>query len=185
MNLIIKDLNGEKKSLLLHSCCGPCSSSVIEKLSTYFNITVYYYNPNILPAEEYNKRKEEQKRLLDILKINFIEGEYNTQHFACAIKGKESLSEVSERCKECYRFRLENTAKTAKERGFDYFTTTLSVSPHKNADWINEILIYCENKYGVKCLPSDFKKENGYLRSIELAKQYKLYRQKYCGCRPR
>lgn len=185
MNLIINDLNGEKKRLLLHSCCGPCSSSVIEKLFPYFEITVYYYNPNILPAKEYNKRKEEQKRLLDILKVNFIEGEYDPEHFAFAIKGKESLPEGSERCKECYRFRLENTAKIAKEKGFDYFTTTLSVSPHKNTDWINEILENLEREFGIKCLPSDFKKENGYLRSIELAKEYGLYRQGYCGCRPR
>lgn len=185
MKKVICELKGEKKSLLLHSCCAPCSSSVIERLSPYFNISVIYYNPNILPKEEYEKRKEEQKRLLKELNINFIESDYEPEKFACAIKGKESMPEGSERCKECYRFRLEKTVQVAKEKNFDFFTTTLSVSPHKNSIWINEILKNLENKYSVKCLPADFKKKNGYLRSLELAKQYELYRQDYCGCRKR
>jgi predicted adenine nucleotide alpha hydrolase (AANH) superfamily ATPase len=184
MNEIIVSLKGERKTLLLHSCCAPCSSAVIEKLAPYFDITIFYYNPNILPKEEYEKRKNEQKKLLESLKINFIEGDYNQKDFACAIQGKEELLEGSERCKECYRFRLDKTAQVAKEKGFDFFTTTLSISPHKNSIWINEILGELETKYNIKSLPSDFKKGNGYLRSIELAKEYNLYRQDYCGCRP-
>lgn len=185
MKRIIKELDGEKKTLLLHSCCAPCSSSVIERLSPYFNISVIYYNPNILPKTEYEKRKEEQKKFLKKLNINFIESDYEPEMFACAIKGKENMPEGSERCKECYRFRLEKTAQVAKEKSFDFFTTTLSVSPHKNSIWINEILKYLENKYGIKCLFADFKKGNGYLRSLELSKKYNLYRQDYCGCQPR
>lgn len=183
MEKVIKVLNGEKKSLLLHSCCAPCSSAVIERLNPFFDITVFYYNPNILPQIEYEKRRDEQKRLLEILGVPFIEGDYNSADFVCAIKGKEDLPEGSERCYECYKFRLEKTAETAKNR-FDFFTTTLSVSPYKNSQWINEILKECEDKYNVKCLPSDFKKGNGYLRSTELARQHNLYRQEYCGCRP-
>lgn len=185
MKKVINELNGEKKNLLLHSCCAPCSSAVIERLKPYFDISVIYYNPNILPKEEYEKRKNEQKRLLKEWNIQFIESDYEPKKFACAIKGKEDMPEGSERCKECYRFRLEKTAQTAKEKGFNFFTTTLSISPHKNAGWVNEILIELENKYNVKCLPSDFKKGNGYLRSLELAKQHELYRQDYCGCRPK
>lgn len=184
MNEIIAKLKGVRKTLLLHSCCAPCSSAVIEKLAPYFDITVFYYNPNILPKEEYERRKNEQKKLLEILNINFIEGDYNQQDFVCAINGKEELPEGSERCKECYRFRLEKTAQLSKEKSFDFFTTTLSISPHKNSVWINEILCELEEKYKTKALPSDFKKGNGYLRSTELAKKYNLYRQDYCGCRP-
>ena len=194
MKETIKGFSG-RKTLFLHSCCGPCSSAVIEKLANFFNITIFYYNPNILPFEEYEKRKEEQKRLIVKLnenllnKINFVEGEYKVESFACAIKGYEALEEGSERCKQCYQFRLQKTAELASEKGFGYFSTTLSVSPHKNATWINEILLELGEKLkkeNSKTLPllADFKKENGYLRSLELAKEYNLYRQNYCGCRP-
>lgn len=178
----IKGFKGEK-TLLLHSCCAPCSTAVIEKLFCHFDITVFYYNPNILPKKEYEKRKGEQKKLLDLLNVKFIEGNYEPEKFAYAIRGKENILEGSERCKECYRFRLEETAKLAKLKKFDFFTTTLSISPYKNADWINEIMLELEEDYDIKCLPSDFKKENGYLRSIELGEKYNLYRQKYCGCK--
>jgi predicted adenine nucleotide alpha hydrolase (AANH) superfamily ATPase len=183
MKEIIKGLK-ERKKLLLHSCCAPCSSAVIEKLSPFFDITVFYYNPNILPKNEYERRKEEQKRLLKILNINFIEGEYDVQAYIEAIKGMENLAEGSEKCRQCYKFRLDRTAKLGKERNFDFFTTTLSVSPHKNSAWINEIMQELEKTYAIKYLPSDFKKEGGYMRSIQLSKKYDLYRQKYCGCRP-
>lgn len=184
MKKCLKELNG-KKRLLLHSCCAPCSSSVIEKLNPYFEITVFYYNPNILPKEEYCKRKSEQKNYLKNIDIKFIEGEYYSGDFFKAIIGKEHLPEKSIRCKECYRFRLEQTAQIAKEKDFDFFTTTLSVSPHKNVEWINEIMQDLEDKYNIKHLPSDFKKENGYLRSIHLSKDLNFYRQNYCGCRPK
>lgn len=185
MKDVIKGLAGSnKKKILIHSCCAPCSSVVIEKLISVFDITIFYYNPNILPKEEYERRKEEQKRLLEIFEVNFIEGDYEPKDFTCAIEGEESLPERSERCKECYRFRLERTAQLAKEKGYDFFTTTLSVSPHKNKDWINEILEGLEDKYNIKALSADFKKDNGYLRSLELANKYNIYRQNYCGCRP-
>lgn len=191
MKAIIEELNGERKTLLLHSCCAPCSSSVIERLSRFFDITIFYYNPNILPKEEYEKRKAEQKRLIEILnkenenQIKIFDCDNNSEDFFCAIKGKESLDEGSLRCKECYRFRIKKTSQMAKENKFDFYSTTLSVSPHKNVEWINEIMeeIYEIDK-SVRPLFSDFKKENGYLRSIVLAKQFDLYRQNYCGCRP-
>ena len=193
MKETIKNLSG-RKSLFLHSCCGPCSSAVIERLQKFFDITVFYYNPNIFPRAEYEKRKDEQKRLIEKLnektenKISFVEGDYETQAFAQAICGFENFPEGSERCKNCYRFRLEKTAKIAVEKEFDFFSTTLSVSPHKNSSWINEILFEIEEeliKKGEKLRPlyADFKKENGYLRSLELAKEFDLYRQSYCGCR--
>ena len=184
MKKIIDGFVGERKTLLLHSCCAPCSTAVVEKLNPYFDITIFYYNPNIFPREEYEKRRADQERLCKELTIGFIEGSYNQEEFTVAIKGKEDMPEKSERCKECYQFRLEETAKLAKANNFDFFTTTLSVSPYKNAKWINEILKKLEDKYNTKCLPSDFKKDNGYLRSIELAKKHNLYRQGYCGCRP-
>lgn len=203
MKKIVESFNGERKTLLLHSCCGPCSSAVIERLKDYFDITILYYNPNILPEEEYEKRKTEQIRLIEILnensinqedyadlnynnKIKILDCDYQPSEFACAIKGKENLSEGSERCKECYRLRLTKTAKLATENDFDYFGTTLSVSPHKNVEWLNEILEELGQKTTGQSKPllADFKKENGYLRSIKLANEYKLYRQNYCGCRP-
>lgn len=194
MKEIISNLDG-RKTLLLHSCCGPCSSAVIEKLQNFFDITVLYYNPNILPKEEFEKRKKEQIRLIEMLninnknKINFIDSPYNPNDFAKAICGFENEKEGSERCKHCYLFRLKKTAEIATEKNFDFFGTTLSVSPHKNVNWINEILIQLESEVvknggAAKALLADFKKENGYLRSLQLSHEFNLYRQDYCGCRP-
>lgn len=188
MKEIISSLEG-RKTLLLHSCCGPCSSAVIEKLKDNFDITVFYYNPNILPQAEYEKRKQEQIRLIEILnensanKIQFLNSDYNPAEFAKAICGLETLEEGSIRCKNCYKFRIKKTFEKAQELGFNFFGTTLSVSPHKNSEWINEILMELETE-NTKALLADFKKENGYLRSLQLSKEYSLYRQNYCGCRP-
>ena len=178
--------NNDKPSLLLHSCCAPCSSYVLEYLSDYFDITIYYYNPNISSKSEYEKRVSEQKRLINEMKtknkVMFIEGEYNPELFFEISKGLEDAPEGGERCFKCYRQRLEKTADFAKKHGFDYFTTTLSISPHKNADKINEIGIDLEIINNIKYLKADFKKKNGYKRSIELSKEYTLYRQNFCGC---
>lgn len=185
---IISQLEKNEKTptLLLHSCCAPCSSYTLEYLSRYFKITIYYYNPNIAPEEEYQKRVSEQKRFISQLhminEINFIEGEYRPEDFYQTIKGLERVPEGGERCFKCYRLRLENAAKLAAEKGVDYFTTTLSISPYKNATKLNEIAGELSEIYNVKNLPSDFKKKNGYKRSIELSAQYNLYRQDYCGC---
>ena len=172
--------------LLLHSCCAPCSSYVLEYLSDYFDITIYYYNPNISSKSEYEKRVSEQKRLINEMKtknkVMFIEGEYNPELFFEISKGLEDAPEGGERCFKCYRQRLEKTADFAKKNGFDYFTTTLSISPHKHADKINEIGIDLEIINNIKYLKADFKKKNGYKRSIELSKEYNLYRQNFCGC---
>ncbi len=174
-------------SLLLHSCCGPCSSYVLEYLSSYFQITLFYYNPNISEEREYRKRVEEQKRLIASLPVRypvqFLEGDYEQERFEKAIAGLEHLGERSARCYACYRLRLEEAAVVAKKMGMDYFTTTLSVSPYKNARWLNEIGKALEEEYGVPYLYSDFKKRNGYKRSIELSEQYHLYRQDFCGCK--
>ena len=173
-------------SLLLHSCCAPCSSYVLEYLSEYFNITIFYYNPNISPAEEFQKRVQEQKRLISEMPlkhpVKFIEGKYDCERFYEMAKGLENLKEGGERCFKCYRLRLEESARITKEGGFDYFTTTLSISPHKNAQVLNEIGKELGEKYGVNYLFSDFKKRNGYKRSCELSEIYELYRQNYCGC---
>lgn len=175
-----------KPSLLLHVCCAPCSSYVIEYLSEYFNITIYYYNPNISPIQEYNFRLEELARLLKEMKeaknIEVLPCEYDPETFYEIAKGLEKEKEGGERCFKCYRLRLEKTAEAAKEKGFDYFTTTLSISPYKNAEKLNEIGKELSKKYNVPYLFSDFKKKNGYKRSIELSKEYDLYRQDYCGC---
>lgn len=172
--------------LLLHSCCAPCSSAVLEYLSQYLSITVFYYNPNIFPEEEFLHRIDEQKRLIAELpcknKVDFVEHGWHEERFYAAIKGLEHIREGGERCFACYRLRLEETARLAAEMGFDYFTTTLSISPYKNAPKLNEIGEELAEKYGVKHLPSDFKKKNGYKRSIELSAEYGLYRQDYCGC---
>lgn len=173
-------------SLLLHSCCAPCSSYTIEYLSKYFKITVLYYNPNISESAEYEKRKAEQIRLINSLetknKVRFMDCEYDCNAFFDIARGYETCREGGERCFRCYRLRLEKTAKLAKENGFDYFCTTLSISPLKNAQKINEIGYELEEKYGIAWLASDFKKREGYKRSIELSKQFNLYRQDYCGC---
>lgn len=172
--------------LLLHSCCAPCSSHVITTLMPYFNITILYYNPNIEPKDEYEKRKAEQIRLLSTIEhqneLDFLDCDYDPGKFHEAIKGLEHLGEGSERCFNCYSLRLEKTAKVAKEKTFDYFCTTLTVSPFKNSEKLNEIGQIMENKYDIKYLYSDFKKENGYKKSIELSAKYGLYRQDYCGC---
>lgn len=177
---------GEAPTLLLHSCCAPCSSYCLEYLSEYFKITVFYYNPNIYPESEYALRTEEQKRLIKELKvkneISFLEIGFNPEEFYSAVKGLEKEKEGGERCFVCYRLRLSKTAEEAKKRGFDYFTTTLSISPLKNAEKLNEIAEDEGIKNGINHLPSDFKKKNGYKRSTELSKEYGLYRQDYCGC---
>lgn len=173
-------------TLLLHSCCAPCSSYVLETLSSYFRITIFYYNPNIYPEEEYLKRKEEEKRFISEFPskypISFLDCDYDSKSFYEIAKGLENLKEGDKRCYLCYQLRLEKTAKEAKIQGFDYFTTTLSISPYKNSKWINEIGIQLEEKYQVPYLKADFKKKNGYKRSIELSNHYGLYRQDYCGC---
>ena len=176
----------EPKKLLLHSCCAPCSSYVLEYLSKYFKITVFYYNPNISIKEEFEKRLKEQVRLINemdtVNKIDIIEGKYENDKYEETIKGLENEKEGGNRCFKCYRLRMEETAKLAKKLNYDYFTTTLSISPYKNAAKLNEIGEDLEKEYNIKYLYSDFKKKNGYKRSIELSKIYKLYRQNYCGC---
>ena len=172
----------EKKKILLHSCCGPCSSSVIERLKDYFDITVLYYNPNIEPKEEYIKRKNEQIRLLKELNIDFMDISYLNEEYHNKVVGFEKEPENGARCPLCYELRMEKTAILAKENGYDYFGTTLTVSPHKPSKIINEIGLKLQDKYNILYLVSDFKKEDGYKRSIELSKEYNLYRQDYCGC---
>ena len=178
--------SGNVPSLLLHSCCAPCSSYVIEYLSQYFKITVYYYNPNISPKEEYYYRASEQKRLIEGMpvknKVDFEEGDYIPDEFYRLCVGLENAPEGGERCKRCFEMRLKKTAELASKENFDYFTTTLTISPLKNAQLINDIGKRLAEKYGVKYLFSDFKKKEGYKRSIELSKKYGLYRQNYCGC---
>ena len=184
MNKTIKDFDGKKK-LLLHSCCAPCSSACLERLYPHFDITVFFFNPNITESKEYYIRLEEQKRfLLSVYgdKIPLIEGRYFSREFFAMAEGLEKAAEGGERCRKCYEMRLKETAEKAKSGGYDYFCTTLSLSPHKNAEWINEIGQKFAEIYGVKFLSSDFKKEGGYKRSIELSKEYGLYRQNYCGC---
>lgn len=177
---------GTLPRLLLHSCCAPCSSYTLEYLSDYFDITVYYFNPNISPESEFEKRYSEQKRLIEALpvknKIKLIKGDYDYNEFLAVAKGLENVPEGGERCFKCYRLRLEKTAQLASEQGFDYFCTTLSISPLKNSQKINEIGFAVGEEYGVKWLPSDFKKREGYKRSIELSREYDLYRQNFCGC---
>ena len=172
--------------LLLHSCCAPCSSYVLEYLSQYFAITVLYYNPNIFPEEEYRKRVEEQKRLIAELPVkhpvSFAEGRYLPEEFFAVAKGLEDVPEGGERCRKCFRLRLEETARLAAEGKYDYYTTTLSISPLKNAQALNEIGQELAVVYEVPYLPSDFKKRGGYQRSIELSREYELYRQNFCGC---
>lgn len=172
-------------SLMLHTCCAPCSSAVIERLKDYFDITVLYYNPNIEPKEEYLKRKEEQKRFLLQLKsknkLDMIDADYDNDRYKSLIEGHEEDPERGPRCYICYKNRIEYTFNKAKELGYEYFGTTLSVSPYKLSNWINEIGLSLEDDQA-KFLVSDFKKRNGYKRSIELSKDYGLYRQNYCGC---
>lgn len=182
----IHEKNGEVPTLLLHSCCAPCSSYCLEYLSNYFRITVFYYNPNIYPEEEYYKRVEEQRRFIERLPakypITFVEGTYETKLFYEMAKGLEHVKEGGERCYRCYELRLRESAIIAKNRGMDYFTTTLSISPLKDAQKLNEIGDRLSEEYGIRYLNSDFKKKNGYKRSVELSEEYGMYRQYYCGC---
>lgn len=183
------EVQGEVPTLFLHSCCAPCSSYVLEYLSAYFRITVFYYNPNITSDEEYYKRVEEQKRLIatynkkgDKYPIEIVEGDYEPDCFYQIAKGLEQCPEGGERCFRCYELRLRETARLAQEGCYDYFGTTLTISPLKNAPKLNEIGEMLAGEYGTNWLPSDFKKKNGYKRSIELSEEYQLYRQDYCGC---
>lgn len=181
----LKNIKDTKK-ILLHSCCGPCSTAVIQELTPYFDITILYYNPNISPKEEYEKRKKEQLKLLKEInhknKLDFIDCDYENEIYEEKIKGYENCKERGPRCTICFNLRLEKTAQIAKQKGFDYFCTTLTISPYKNAPLINKIGEKLAQKYQIKWLYSDFKKNNGYKESIELSKKYNLYRQDYCGC---
>ena len=181
----IKESNITPK-LLLHSCCAPCSSHVISVLTNYFDITILYYNPNIEPLEEYEKRKQEEIRFINEFpnknKLDIIDCDYDNNIFHEMSKGLEQEKEGGARCIKCYHLRLDKTATIAKELNYDYFATTLTVSPLKNSEKLNTIGLFLENKYNIKYLVSDFKKKEGYKHSIELAKEYNLYRQDYCGC---
>lgn len=181
---IIAGLEG-RPTMLLHCCCAPCSTYVLEYLTEFFDITVYAFNPNIYPAEEFYKRRDEQERLLKEMelssRVGFIGEEHCSELFYEAVKGLENTGERGRRCYECYRLRLARTAETARRLGFEYFTTTLSISPLKNADWLNEIGAELEGD-GLRYFYSDFKKRNGFKRSTELCRQYCIYRQNYCGC---
>ncbi len=180
------DINNRPK-LLLHACCGPCSSYVLEYLAKYFDITIYYYNPNIDTVNEFKKRIAELNRLITEMPlanpVKVIEGKYNNEDFEKIVVGYENDDEGGPRCFKCYRMRLTETVKEAKKNNYDYFCTTLSISPYKNADKLNEIGLELANEYDIKYLVSDFKKKNGYKRSIELSSIYNLYRQDYCGCK--
>ena len=181
---IINGLNG-KPSLLLHVCCAPCASSVLERLAPYFNVTIYFYNPNITEREEYQLRLNELKRFVNEVygdTIKIIEGDFEPEAFYDASRGLEDELERGLRCTECFNLRLKSTANLAKVGLYAYYCTTLTVSPHKNAQLLNEIGYKLEQEFGVKWLPSDFKKKQGYIRSIELSKEHDLYRQSYCGC---
>ena len=176
----------EGSTLLLHACCAPCSSAVLERIGQHFKISILYYNPNITDKDEYSKRIEELKKLVKLIdtkyEIKIIEGKYEPDKFIEMSKGLEDLKERGERCYKCYKMRLEETAKIAEKLRYEYFATTLTLSPHKNSNWINEIGENLDKEYNTNYLYSDFKKKNGYKRSIELSKIYDLYRQDYCGC---
>ena len=199
LDKLIADESNHGKRLFLHSCCAPCSSYVLEYLSRFFRITVFYYNPNITQESEYRKRVEEQKRLISeynkereekVLEsagnmwysIDYVDGDYDVKNFLDITKGMGQCPEGGERCFKCYEMRLRETAKKAFEGRYDYFTTTLTISPMKNAAKLNEIGEQLAKEYGIAWMPSDFKKKNGYKRSIELSAEYGLYRQDYCGC---
>ena len=186
LDLLISKLD-HRPRLLLHACCAPCASYVLEYLSKFFDITLFFYNPNIDSAVEYEKRKDELCRLVASMplenKVEIINAEFDPVSFLTAAKGLENEPERGARCTECFALRLEESAKVAKGGSFDYFCTTLSISPHKNAALLNEIGERLAEKYAIPYLPSDFKKKGGYLRSIELSNEYNLYRQSFCGCR--
>ena len=179
----------EKKKILLHSCCAPCSTAVIERLKDEFDITILYYNPNIYPEEEYIKRKNEEIKYIEILhqtrpdiNIDMIDCDYDSKSYYEAVKGLENEREGGARCAVCFKIRLQKTAELAKENNFDIFGTTLTVSPHKNAELINAIGLGIEKNLGIPFLVSNFKKKDGYKQSVTLAKENNLYRQNYCGC---
>lgn len=178
--------SGKRPSLLLHACCAPCSSYVLEYLSQYFDITIFFFNPNISPAGEYAFRENELARLISQMPlpstVKLMSGRYAPEEFYKMAEGLEDLPEGEARCHGCYRLRLHESAMVAKENQFDYFTTTLSISPYKNAEWLNTIGEDEGERIGIKYLFSDFKKKNGYKRSCELSEEYSLYRQDYCGC---
>ena len=185
MDAVLQSLGGSRPKLLLHACCGPCSSAVLEQLCSHFEITVLYYNPNTWPEEEYRRRGEELERFVaeaHPLGVKVVEDRYDPREFYEAAAGLEAEPERGGRCTACYRLRLRRAAEYAAENGFDWFTSTLSISPHKDAERLNQIGRELEEEYGVKFLPSDFKKKNGYLRSLQLSEEYCLYRQEYCGC---
>ena len=185
MDKVLQSLEGRRPRLLLHACCGPCSSAVLEQLCPYFEITVLYYNPNIWPPAEYRRREDELERFVaeaHPLGVKVVEDRYDPQEFYDAARGLENEPERGARCTACYRLRMRRAAQYAAENGFDWFTTTLSISPHKDAARINQIGQELATAFGVPHLPSDFKKKNGYLRSLQLSDQYGLYRQDYCGC---
>lgn len=187
MDAIVASLpQGERPRLLLQSCCGPCSSYVLEALTPYFRVTVLYYNPNIQPRAEYDLRLENQRKIIAALPtpsaVDILECDYDGEKYDAAVKGLEAEPEGGARCTVCFRLRLEETAKRASELGYDWFCTTLTVSPHKDAERLNQIGRTLGERYGVPFLPSDFKKREGYKRSIQLSKEYELYRQDYCGC---
>jgi len=189
LDKVLDSLGERTPRLFLHSCCAPCSSYCLEYLCQYFAITVFYFNPNISQESEYKKRVEEQKRLIARYNeeqkghpIAVIEGDYEPVRFFDMAKGYEDCPEGGERCFRCFDLRLRETAIRAKERGYDYFATTLTISPLKNADKLNEIGQALAIEYGVSWLPSDFKKKGGYQRSVQLSTEYDLYRQDYCGC---
>ncbi len=177
---------GKVPTLLLHACCAPCSSYCLEYLAEYFSITVFFYNPNLYPADEYDKRADEVRRLISLLQVKnpvkLIVADFDDKEFYTRVRGMEKLPEGGERCRKCFELRLEKTAQIAKENSFDFFTTTLTISPLKNAQVINEVGEEMAEKYGVAHLPSDFKKKGGYKRSVELSAEFGLYRQNYCGC---
>lgn len=177
---------GKVPTLLLHACCAPCSSYCLEYLAEYFSITVFFYNPNLYPADEYDKRADEVRRLISLLQVKnpvkLIVADFDDKEFYTRVRGMEKLPEGGERCRKCFELRLEKTAEIAKENSFDFFTTTLTISPLKNAQVINEVGEEMAEKYGVAHLPSDFKKKGGYKRSVELSAEFGLYRQNYCGC---
>lgn len=179
---LIKGLDGRRPGLLLHSCCGPCSTSVIAELNEHFDIIVYYYNPNIFPKEEYLRREEEQRIYLESIGIKYILGNYENDKYEAAINGLEMEPEGGSRCTECFRLRLVDTARLADELNIEYFTTTLTVSTYKNSSVINQIGIEVANEYIVEYLYSDFKKNDGYKKSLELSRKLGMYRQDYCGC---
>lgn len=184
--LQLHEARAEQPTLLLHACCAPCSSYVLEYLASHFAITLFFYNPNIFPEEEYRFREQELCRLVRDMglesRVRVLTADYHPEEFTAIAKGLEQIPEGGSRCAACYRLRLRAAAQAAQRGGFDYYTTTLSISPYKNAEWLNTIGQEEAERAGVRWLPSDFKKKNGYKRSCELSAQYHLYRQNYCGC---